>query len=330
MLTPRQNVLETIRGGHPDRYVNQFEAFKCQWCTPIDLRYPMPECGEEPKKSMWGITWAFPENTPGFFPLTDPKHVVIKDIENWRSYVPDPQTEFPKEEWGWIVEEAEKVDREQYFCTASIAPGIFENCHSMMGMEECMINFYEEPEAMHGLIDHILQYELKLAENICKYIKPDALYHHDDWGSQLSSFLSPEMFREFLLEPYKKLYSFYKAHGVEVIVHHSDSYLENMVPELIEMGIDIWQGTMSTNNIPRLIDQYGGQITFMGGIDNGKVDREDWSEEKVRAEVDRVCEWAGTRFFIPNTTMGGDYSIYPGVYDVVSDEIDRLSRKYFG
>ena len=26
MLTKKQNLLETIRGGHPDRYVNQYEA----------------------------------------------------------------------------------------------------------------------------------------------------------------------------------------------------------------------------------------------------------------------------------------------------------------
>ena len=27
MLTKRHNLLETIHGGHPDRFVNQFEAF---------------------------------------------------------------------------------------------------------------------------------------------------------------------------------------------------------------------------------------------------------------------------------------------------------------
>lgn len=329
MLTSRQNLLETIRGGHPDRFVNQFEPFKCQWCTPIDMLFPMPECGGEPQKSHWGITWAFPKGTPGFFPLTDPEHVLIKDITRWKEVVKMPQTDFPEEDWGWIVEEAGKVDREQYFCTAAIAPGIFETCHSMMGMEECMINLYEEPEYMHELIDFILQYELKLAENICTYIKPDALYHHDDWGSQTSSFMSPEMFREFLVEPYKKLYGYYKAHGVEVIVHHSDSYLENLVPEMIEMGIDVWQGTMSTNHIPQILGKYGGQISIMGGIDNGKIDREDWTEEKVCAEVDKICAWCGTKYFIPDMTIGDERSTYPGVYETVSEEIDRLSKRYF-
>ena len=28
MLTPKQNMLQTIKGGNPDRFVNQFEAIQ--------------------------------------------------------------------------------------------------------------------------------------------------------------------------------------------------------------------------------------------------------------------------------------------------------------
>lgn len=45
MLNPRQNLLETIKGGKPDRLVNQFEAFKFQWCSPVSCLNPFPECG---------------------------------------------------------------------------------------------------------------------------------------------------------------------------------------------------------------------------------------------------------------------------------------------
>ena len=77
------------------------------------------------------------------------------------------------------------------------------------------------------------------------------------------------MFDEFLLPAYKKIYGYWKANGVEVIIHHSDSYAADLVPEMIEMGVDVFQGVVGTNNIPELIKQYGGQITFMGGLDNG-------------------------------------------------------------
>ncbi len=182
---------------------------------------------------------------------------------------------------------------------------------------------------MHELIDYITDWELAYAEEICKYLKPNALFHHDDWGSRSSSFISPQMFKEFYEPAYKKVYGYYKEHGVEVVIHHSDSYAANLVPSMIEMGIDIWQGVMSTNNIPELIEKYGGQITFMGGIDSGEVDREDWSREHIAQEVERVCRENGTKFFIPCNTMGGPESIFPGVYDTITEEIAKVSAKLF-
>ena len=46
------------------------------------------------------------------------------------------------------------------------------------------------------------------------------------------------MFEEFILPSYKKIYGYYKSHGVELIVHHSDSYAATLVPYMIDMGID--------------------------------------------------------------------------------------------
>jgi uroporphyrinogen-III decarboxylase len=148
------------------------------------------------------------------------------------------------------------------------------------GMDDALLNFYEEPEEMHALIDYITEYELKYAAELTKYYKPDCLFHHDDWGSSKSSFMSPDMFEEFIVPAYKKIYGFYKENGVELIVHHSDSYAANLVPFMIDMGIDIWQGCISNNNVPELIKNFGGKISFMGDIDNAIVDREDWTPNR--------------------------------------------------
>jgi uroporphyrinogen-III decarboxylase len=98
----------------------------------------------------------------------------------------------------------------------------------------------------------LTEWELSYAEEIVKYIKPDAIFHHDDWGSQLSSFVSPEMFEEFILPAYKQVYGYFKKNGVECIIHHSDSYGMNLVDFMVEMGMDVWQGVMSTNTFPLL------------------------------------------------------------------------------
>ena len=46
-----------------------------------------------------------------------------------------------------------------------------------------------------------------------------------------------------------------------------DCYAATLVPMMIEAGIDIWQGCMTTNNVPELIKNYGGKISFIGDIE---------------------------------------------------------------
>ena len=329
MLTKRQNLIETIRGGKPDRFVNQYEAFSLIMQTPFSNDNPNPAYGEHNVVNAWGVTKSWPIGTPGGFPVHDAEHIVIKDITRWRDYVKVPNIIYPAAEWEPFIAQTEKIDRKEQFAAFFYAPGLFEQCHYLLEISNCLINFYEEPEAMHEIIGMITDFELAYAEQVCKYLKPDALFHHDDWGTQKSTFISPDMFEEFFLEPYKKLYGYYKSHGVELIVHHSDSYAATLVPYMIEMGMDIWQGVMTSNNIPELIRKYGGQISFMGGVDSAKVDFPGWTKEIVAEEVRRDCLECGKLYFIPGSSQGLPLSNYPGVYEAMTEEIDKMSREMF-
>ncbi len=329
MLTKRQNLLETIHGGHPDRFVNGYEFLNLIIGSPFGNRNPNPKPGEMNVVNAWGVTKSFPIGTPGAFPVHTPDKIVIKDIENWRDYVKVPRVVYDAEEWEPFIAKAEAVDRKEQYATAYFAPGVFEQCHYLMEIQNCLMAFYEYPDELKELIDCITQFELDYAAEVCKYMKPDALFHHDDWGSQISTFVSPDMFREFIKPAYMKIYGYYKSHGVELIVHHSDSYAATLVPDMIDMGIDIWQGVMNTNNIPELIKQYGGKISFMGGIDSATIDFEGWTREKVALEVDKACRECGKLYFIPCASQGLPMSTFPGVYEAMTEEIDACTKKYF-
>ncbi len=329
MLTKRQNLMEVIRGGNPDRFVNQYEAFEIVQEDPYELQFPDPKPGEMDVKTGWGATKMWPEGFPGAFPVHDEEHIVCKDISEWEKYVTAPPAVFPAEDWKKAIEHAESVDRNDKFVTAFIAPGIFEQCHYLLEIQNCLMAFYEDPDAMHELIDYITDWEVAYAKEICKYMKPDALFHHDDWGTQISTFISPEMFEEFYLPAYKKVYGTYKENGVELIVHHSDSYAETLVPYMIEMGIDIWQGVMTTNNIPEMIKKYGGQISFMGGIDSASIDYPEWTRDDVKREVRRACTEYGKHYFIPGASQGLPLSNFEGVYEATTEEIDAISKELF-
>lgn len=94
------------------------------------------------------------------------------------------------------------VDGEQAFKAAFVAPGLFEQTHHLCEISNALVYYITNPDEMHDLIKYLTEWELELAEGICSNLHPDALFHHDDWGGLDSTFMSPAMFDEFLLEPY--------------------------------------------------------------------------------------------------------------------------------
>ncbi len=328
MLTKRENLIEVMRGGTPDRFVNQYEAFSLIMGVPVSP-YKRTPYGGEISRDGWGVSKIWPEGTPGAFPLHDKEHLVCPDITHWQDYVKAPQTHYPDGAWEGVMRQEAGVDRNEKFALVFLNSGLFETCHNLLGLEECLVSFYEEPECMHELIDYIKQYQLEAAKEICGYLKPDGIFLHDDWGTQLSTFISAEMFEEFFVPAYKEIYGYYKSRGAGLVVHHSDSYGATLVPYMIDMGINIWQGVLSTNNIPELIQKYGPKITFMGGVDDGKVDVPDWTPQLVEDEVQKACMENGGLYYIPSLCQGLPFSIYPGVHDAVTGCIDKMSKQMF-
>lgn len=329
MLTAKENLREVIRGGNPDRFVNQYEALQFLF-HPFVAHNPAPAKGEENVVNAWGVTNSFPADTPGAFPVHTPDKIVVKDIEDWKEYVHAPALEFSQEEWDMFQAQYEAVDKTKSFTTAFVAPGLFEQTHYLCEISQALMNYITNPDEMHDMIKYLTEWELKLAEGICSHLHPEVLFHHDDWGAERSTFLRPEMFAEFFVEPYKEIYKYYHDHGVEFVFHHNDSYSATLVPYMIEMGIDVWQGCMESNDVPELVKKYGGKISFMGGIDNKSVDFEGWNSEACRKAAVDICESCGNKYFIPCITQGGPGSVYPGAYKALCDEIDKYNAEKFG
>jgi uroporphyrinogen-III decarboxylase len=295
---------------------------------PITGSFPRPLPGTE-NKDGWGVTIRWNEGQPGPFPVHDAAHRIIKDVTKWKDVVKPAKLDYPDSAWEAGIKAARAVDRKETFATVFYTCGVFERLHYLMGIDDCLVNYYDEPEAMHELTDFVTDWELKYAAEVTKRLKPDCLFHHDDFGTQISSFISPEMFEEFIVPAYKKIYAFWKSQGVEIVVHHNDSFSANLVPGMIEMGVDVWQGCISTNNVPELVKKYGKKISFMGDLNNGVLDKADWTKELMRKEVERACRTNGKHYYIPCMTMGDPGSSFPGVYEAATEEINRMSKTLF-
>ena len=121
---------EVIRGGNPDRIVNQFEAVSLL-LHPYMLSStgPLVKRGDMNVVNGWGVTTSFPENVPGAFPVHTPEKIVVKDIEEWRKYVKAPSLKFPEELWNVAKDMFAAVDGTKTYKAPLILPGLFEQSH---------------------------------------------------------------------------------------------------------------------------------------------------------------------------------------------------------
>lgn len=327
MLTVKENLREVMKkDGNPDRFVKQFEFLHLLVPDTYYMGdYPLVPGNEG--YDQFGVLWSLPEGQMGAFPVHDDEHRVLKDITQWREIVKKPYIPEDPGYWGMLNGIAAQADRDNQYICAVQTQGIFERLHALMGMEDAMCNFYEEPEEVEALIELLTEIEIDFAKTMIEKCHIEAVLHHDDWGATENSFMSPAMFEEFILPAYKKIYGFYHDHGI-LVVHHNDGYSRNLVPYMIEMGIDIWQGAIPANDIPSLIEEYGGQITFMGEVETRLLDVPGWTPEMVKEEVERACRKCGKHNFIPCLTAGMPFTAF-GVGETVDKEIDRMSKEMF-
>ena len=330
MLTARENFLATIRdGGKPDRLANSFTAFQPIGGDPVFQFVRGNRIRGTNSLDRWGTYIAFPEDAPAAVPVVTEENQVIRDIENWKEYVKVPDLRANcSAGWEAAVAQHAQIDRNEYLSASVMGTGIFEQLHMLMTFEDTLCNLLVYPDEMHELIDVITEYRLEYMKLLVENLHPDAIISHDDWGTKTGLFMAPEVWREFFKEPYRRLYDYLHANDV-LVVHHADSFCEPIVEDMAEIGIDVWQGVLPTNDIPRLTEQLNGRMGLMGGIDS-VVDRADAGEEEIRTEVQRaIREYGNLPHFVIGLTYGGPGSIFPHVEPTIIDEIEQWNRVHF-
>ncbi len=330
MLTPRENFLETIKkGGQPDRLACCYNAFKVIDGDPVFHYLRDNRVRGTDSFDRWGTLISFPETQPFAIPIVTQENQVIQDIEKWRDYVKVPDLRANCTDWDEALKNKAAIDKEQYLTLIPMGTGLFEQLHMLMTFEDTLCNLLMYPDEIHELIEVITDYRLEYMKLIVDNLHPDAILPHDDFGSKKSLFMAPDTWREFFKEPYRKLYSYLHDNDV-LVLHHADSFGEPIVEDLVDIGLDVWQGVLPTNDIVKLTKQLDGRMALMGGIDS-VIDRADVSEAEIRTEVKRVCtEYGDLPDFIPSYTYGGPGTIFPEVEPIIVDEIERYNTEHFG
>lgn len=308
------------------RLIKQFEPFVQVMTDPINTYARGNRVKGKTSYDKWGTCIQWPEDAPGPMPHVTDDEKVLPDIENWREYVNVPDlVANASDGWEPTLKLAEEIRADGKLVMAFMGTGIFEQCHYLMGFEDTLVNLIAEPDDMHDLVDTIAEYRFTYAKLLVDNLKPDCILSHDDWGAKNQLFMSPEVWRDYFKEHYRKIYSYMRENDV-IVMHHADSFCEPIVEDMAEIGIQIWQGVLPTNDIVSMQEKTQGKMIYMGGIDS-RVDRADASVEEIRAETRRACEtYAPGGHFIPCLTYGGkDSGFFPDTDSSICAEVDQYN-----
>ena len=213
-------------------------------------------------------------------------HPVIEDIE-------DNDYRFPELDEAWLRREMERLVAEKgdRFAMAGIGFTMFERAWTLCSMEDTLVAMLAAPEALDKLLDDICEYDLRIVRIMLEY-DIDGVYFGDDWGQQRGLIMGKPCWLRFIRPRMERLYAEVKAKG-KYVFQHSCGDIHEILPELVEMGLDCYQTFQpEIYDIQQVKDTIGDRLSFWGAISTQQL-LPFADPETVRSETVRIMNILG-------------------------------------
>lgn len=249
--------------------------------------------GAEAYTDEWGVGWrnARYETRFGAGSYTEMVRHPLADAAALDSYTP------PDPGRGELYADAEATLRrfqDEYWIAGVTVTTIFETAWALRGLERMLMDFVEDPALAGEILDIPFRYHLAAARRLVE-MGVDMIWTGDDVGAQNSMLVSPGTWRRFLKPRMAEFISVLKAINPDLkFAYHSDGCIEPIIPELIEIGVDVLNPIQPRSMDPAALKRkYGEKLCFWGSIDEQST-LPFGSPEDVRQEVLKRLETVGS------------------------------------
>ena len=251
----------------------------------------------------------------------------VSDMEDWKKLKkerldPNSPGRFP-ENWKERVEAWKKIDAPiqigAYPC------GLYGTLRDLMGVEESLYAFYDDPDLVHAVMDDLTDFWLAIFEKICADVQVDVIHIWEDMSGKHGSLISPDVIREFMLPNYRKIRAFADAHNIPIVQVDTDGDCEMLIPLFYEAGINMMLPFECTEkmDVCRLRAEYP-YMAMEGGIDKNKVAK---GHAECDKELERIRPLLGKPGYFPTL----DHLIPPEMsFDDYAYFVRKLRAMVFG
>jgi uroporphyrinogen decarboxylase len=236
------------------------------WINSSYENTPQPG-GATRRKDEWGVQWhdiGYQTRFGAGIYTEIASHPLAEDaaVDSYRP--PDPHR-------PGLYEEAVKLIEERghdFWIVGMTVCTIFETAWALRGYERLLLDFVLNPELAGRILDIPFRYHLAAAQKLAD-LGVDMIWAGDDVGAQHRMLMSPATWRRFLKPRLADFISALKHRKPNLkIAYHTDGCVYPIIPELIEIGVDVLNPIQPQSMDPaKLKAEFGDRLCFWGTID---------------------------------------------------------------
>lgn len=198
---------------------------------------------------------------------------VIGEVKNpiVQNYASDLDRVRPPTEWLRLDLDAvdRQCDRSDRFMQALPGVQLFERMQFLRGTENLFMDFLDQPAGFFALRDRVHDWNLSMIDRWAQ-TDVDAIAWFDDWGSQRSLLMDPELWRQILKPCYQEYVELIHGAGKLCMVH-SDGCIFDIYEDLIGIGVDAINSQLFCMDIEEIGRRFKRRICFWGEIDRQHI-----------------------------------------------------------
>ena len=189
-----------------------------------------------------------------------------------------------------------------------------------VGMEHLALWYYDCPDLVHEMTEYVADFVLTVVERALDEIPGiDAGSIWEDMAMKSGPLISPQLFREFMLEPMKRVTRVANEAGIGIIMVDSDGNNDPLVPLWLEANVNLlYPLEVAAGSDPiKLRREHGRDLRMIGGIDKRAL-RDGCSKADIEREVMSK---------VPEMVKSGGYS--PMVDHAVPPDVPFENFRYY-
>jgi uroporphyrinogen decarboxylase len=206
---------------------------------------------------------------------------------------------------------AEQLDFSKFHQVKSLLPGgmkviavsgkIFTLTWMLMGFNHFGLSLIMDEKLVADVFRRVAEIQFRGLEQILAMPHVGAVWVVDDLAFGSGPMISPQAFRDHVFPWYREMADRCHRNGL-LFIMHSDGDLMPLMPDLIELGLDVLQPIdPSCMNIFKVKEMYGDRLCLVGNVPNELL------RSGTPDEVDRLV-----RDLIRRVAPGGGYCVGSG------------------